>query len=96
MNDTRDAYIDKMKAKLDEWNAEIAVLEARARQKGADAQKQYHEKIAAAKETRRAVQENLDEMRRVGSDAWKDLKAGIEMAADSLGEALRSARSRFH
>jgi len=95
MNDTRDAYVEKMKAKLDEWNADIAKLEAKARQKEADAQKRYQERIASLKEKRKAVEEELDKLRRAGSDAWEDLKAGFEMAADSLGEALRSARSRF-
>jgi chromosome segregation ATPase len=95
MNDTRDAYVEKMKAKLDEWNADIAKLEARARQKETDAQKRYQERIASIKEKRNAVEEDLDKLRRAGSDAWEDLKTGFEMAADSLGEALRSARSRF-
>ena len=38
MTTTRDAYVQKVKAKLDEWNAEIDRLEAQARQKEADAQ----------------------------------------------------------
>ncbi len=41
MGETRDAFVKKMKAKLDEWNAEIAKLESRARQHEADAQKAY-------------------------------------------------------
>lgn len=95
MNNTRDAYVNKMKAKLDEWNADIAKLEAKARQKEADAQQQYQARIASLKEKRESVEETLDKMRRAGTDAWDDLKAGVENAADSLGEALRSARSRF-
>lgn len=95
MNDTRNAYVEKMKTKLDEWNADIAKLEATARQKEADTQKRYQERIAALKVRRHAVEEDLDKLRRAGSDAWEDLKDGFEMAADSLGEALRSARSRF-
>ena len=95
MNDARDAYVNKMKAKLEEWNADIAKLEAKARQKEADAQQQYQAKIASLKEKRQTVEEHLDKMRQAGTDAWDDLKAGFEMAADSLGEALRSARSRF-
>jgi predicted nuclease with TOPRIM domain len=95
MSDTRERYVETMKAKLDEWNAEIDKLEAKSRQKEADARKAYEKQIESIKEKRRATRENLDEMRQAGENAWQDLKAGVEMAATSLGEAIRSAQSRF-
>lgn len=95
MSDTREAYVKKMKAKLDEWNAEIAKLEAKSRQVEADAKTAYEQQIESIKEKRQATRENLDTMRQAGENAWKDLKAGVENAAASLGEAIRSAQSRF-
>jgi len=95
MSDTRDVYVEKMKAKLDEWNADIAKLEARARQKEADVQVSYQDQIETLKNRRNAAEEKLEKMRKGGSEAWSDLKEGLERAADSLGEALRSAQSRF-
>lgn len=95
MSEKRDAYVQKMKAKLDEWNADIAKLEAKARQKDAEAREDVEGRIEELKAKRKTVEDDLDKLRQAGSDAWEDLKAGFEMAADSLGESLRSARSRF-
>jgi hypothetical protein len=95
MSETRDAYVKKMKAKLDEWNAEIAKLEAKAKQKEADAQQSYEKQIDELKEKRGQAKDRLDQMRQAGETAWDDLKAGIEQATTALGEAVRSAQSRF-
>jgi len=45
MMDKRDAYVQKLKAKLNEWNAEIDVLAAKADQAGADAKIAYHKRL---------------------------------------------------
>jgi predicted nuclease with TOPRIM domain len=95
MSGNREVYVEKMKAKLDEWNAEIDKLEARSRQVEADAKKVYQKQIESIKEKRRETRENFDKMRQAGEGAWQDLKAGVENAAASLGEAIRSAQSRF-
>jgi hypothetical protein len=95
MNEKQDAYVQKMKAKLDEWNADIAKMEAKARQKGAEARQDYEQQIEEMKAKRKSLEEDVDRLRRRGEDAWEDLKAGIDNAADALGEALHSARSRF-
>jgi len=42
-----------------------------------------------------AAQEKLKEFKGSGEDAWEDPKAGVELAWDSLGEAVKSAASRF-
>lgn len=95
MSENRDAYIMKMKAKLDEWNAVIAKLEAKAKQKEADARKDFEEQIEELKAKRSKANEQLDQMSSAGESAWNDLKASVEQAADALGDALSAARSRF-
>jgi predicted nucleic acid-binding Zn-ribbon protein len=84
-----------MKAKLDEWNAEIAKLEAKSKSAEADVQARYKEQMDALKHQRQQVEQNLEKIRTAGNNAWEDLKAGLDLAADALGEALRSAQSRF-
>ena len=95
MSDKREAYVKKMKAKLDEWNADISKLEAKAKYAEAEAQGQYQEQVEALKKQRQSAEQKLDKIRRAGADAWEDLRAGLENASDSLSEALRSAQSRF-
>ena len=95
MSETRDAFVKKTKAKLDEWNAEITKLEAKARQQEADAQLKIEEQIETLKKKRKSTEEDLDKLQQAGESAWEDLKTGVENAANTLGEAIRSAQSRF-
>ena len=91
----RDAYIKKMKAKLDEWNADIAKIEAKAESAEADMKIKYHQKIDELKQQREEATTKLDELQNSGDEAWEDIKAGLESTWDSLGNAVNSAFSRF-
>lgn len=95
MNENRSAYVQKLKAKLDEWNAEIDVLEARARQKNAEARQDLEKEIENLKEKRAEARQRMEEMQRAGEGAWQDLKEGAEKASQAFGEALSAAKSRF-
>ena len=95
MSESRDVFVKKMKAKLDEWNAEIDKLEAQSRQSEADFQEDLQKRIEGLKEQRQAAREKLDKLQSAGGSAWQDLKAGVEEAASALGQALDSARTRF-
>ncbi len=91
----RDAYIKKMKAKLDEWNADIAKIEAKAESAEADMKIKYHQKIDELKQQRQEATAKLVELQGSSDEAWGDIKAGLESAWDSLGNAVKSALSRF-
>lgn len=95
MSETRNTYVEKIKAKLDEWNADIAKLEAKARQQEADTQIKLMERIETLKKKRKSTEDDLDKLRQAGDNAWQDLKTGVENAAASLGDAIKSAKSRF-
>ncbi|MBK1724174.1 hypothetical protein [Thiocystis violacea] len=92
----REAYVDQMKTKLDQLNAEIGVLEAKAKVAGADANVKYDEYLSTLKEKQAAASARLEELRESSGDAWQDIRDGASQAADALGEALKSAKSKFH
>lgn len=91
----REIYIEKMKAKLDKWNADIDQLEAKAKDAKSDAQLKYSREIDRLKDQRKEAEAKLSELQRAGEGAWGDLKIGIENAWDSLGTAVSSAISRL-
>ncbi len=91
----RDAYIEKLKAKLDEWNAQIGKMEAKMREQRADARMKCEKELNSARSYRDEVQRRLDELRRSSESAWEDIKAGVDQAWDRLSEAMRRARSHF-
>jgi len=95
MSETRDAYVQKLKAKMDEWNAEIDRIEAKADQADAESKIEYEKQLEDLRAKRRDLEEKIAKLQQAGDDAWEDLKAGIDSAWDALGNALKSAASRF-
>jgi len=92
---SRDEYVHKMQAKLDEWNAEIDRLSKVAEKAAADVKSEYREQIETLKSRQEAASNRMEDLKNAGESAWDDLKSGAEMAWTALGEAVDSARSRF-
>ena len=91
----KDAYLQKIEAQMEEWKSEIDKMKAKADKADAEAKLQYYEQIEELRTKQQAAQEKLTEIKNAGEDAWEDLKAGFELARVSLGEAIKSASSRF-
>jgi len=91
----RDVYVDKMKAKIDEWNADVAKLEARSREAEADMRLKYDDQIRELREQRERAEERLKELQRASEESWKRMREGMETAWDDLTRAFREAADRF-
>ncbi len=92
----KQAYQQKVQAQLDEWSAEIDKLRAKADKADADAQIALNREIDDLRDKKNQAREKLDELSEASEGAWEDLKTGIESASNQLGQALRSAQSRFN
>lgn len=88
---TRDDYVQKMHVLLDELNGEIDALMKRAENTGAD----LRDELAELRGKQDEARTRLASLGNAGEGAWQDLKAGVEMAKDAIGEAIESAKSRF-
>lgn len=91
----KDEYIEKARAQLDQWNAEIEKLKAKANEAESDAKIRYQKQIEELRAQRDEAEKKMKEMQRAGDDAWQDMKAGFDKAWDDLGKAFENARSRF-
>jgi len=91
----RDAYVAKMKAKLDEWNAAIDQFEARARVAQADVRLMYERQLGELKTNRDAAAQRLRELQLASADAWESLRQGAEAAWKDMADAFRKASDRF-
>ena len=81
---SRDDYVSKLKAQIDEWNAQAAKWEAA----GAKNVEQF----------RARRDEALAELRRVQSasaNAWRDMIRGADSALKDVQEAFDKARKQF-
>jgi LPS O-antigen subunit length determinant protein (WzzB/FepE family) len=92
---SRDEYIHKMQVKLEEWNAEIDTLTAKAGDVTAEVKNEYNVQIESLKAKQIATRQKIEELQHAGEGAWEDLKLGIDMAWTAMGEAIDSAKSRF-
>lgn len=91
----KDQYLNKLKKQLDEWSADIDVLEVRAREADAEFQASYQAHMAALKTRRDEAQVKLALLRNSADGAWHELKKGSDEAWDSIKRALIEARRKF-
>ena len=77
---SRDEYLEKFKAKLDEWNADIDKLEAKARAAQAEMQAEYRGQLEALRRTRDEASKEYDKVQNAAGDAWDAMVQGTEKA----------------
>ena len=92
----KDAYEKKLEAQLKEWKTDIDKMKAKADKADAEAKLEYYKQIEDLRTQQEAAQKKLTELKAAGESAWEDLKSGIDLAWTSLGESIKSARSRFN
>lgn len=84
--DTKNAYKQKIEAKLELVKTNIAVLKAKAKGATADMRIKYSKEIETLEDNYAIVQSKLGELGKASEDAWKHLKKDIENSWDSLRE----------
>lgn len=95
MVDKRDAYVEKLKSKIDEWNRDIDKLQAKADQMAADARVKYQKQIEGLKAKQKEVQDKMGQLQKASGEAWVELKTGMNSAWKALGESVKSAKTKF-
>jgi ElaB/YqjD/DUF883 family membrane-anchored ribosome-binding protein len=92
---SKDEYIKRMHVKLDELNAEIDSLTAKAGEVATDVKQDIQNQIELLKSKQTAARQKMEELQHAGGSALEDMKSGIDLAWSAIGEAIDSARSRF-
>jgi uncharacterized coiled-coil DUF342 family protein len=95
MNETREAYVQELKALMDELNAEIDKLEARADRAKAEVSLKYLQQVEDLREKRKEVEDQAAKLQQAGEGAWEDLKQGVEDSWKILKTSFKKAKSEF-
>lgn len=95
MMDRRKAYEEKLEAQLKEWDAQIALLKAKAHKTKAEAAIGYHKTIDVLQQKQEEAKAKLREIKAAGGEAWEEVKAGAEKAWAEFTAAFHSAASKF-
>lgn len=93
--ETKQAYQDKLKAQLDKLDAKIDEMKAKAAQAKAESQIQYNEQLVTISAKRDDVGQKLQKLQASSSEAWEDLKNGIDRAWIELQTAFDKAKTKF-
>lgn len=91
----KETYEKKLKAQLDQWQAEIDKLQAQAREAAADMQDKYRDQILELRKKRDEMETQYGKVHAASSEAWKDFKDGADKAWDDMAAAMKSAWGRF-
>lgn len=95
MNEKRNAFVQKLKAQLDEWNADINELETKADQAEVRAKIEYHKRIADLRARFKEVEDKIGELQQADEGAMENLKQGIETSWEILKASFTKAKSEF-
>ena len=95
MKDKRKAYEEKLDAQLNEWNAQITLLRAKAKNAKADARVDYYKAIEALEQKQNKAKTRLQELQTAGDEAWEAVKTGAEKAWSEVKTAYHDAASKF-
>jgi predicted nucleic acid-binding Zn-ribbon protein len=95
MSAKRDAYMEKLKARLDKWNADIDKLAAKAAQEKKKAKVEYQKQLDDLLAKRDDVRDKLSAMQQAGEGAWEDLKEGLDNSWEILKMSFDKAKSEF-
>ena len=91
----RDEYVEKLKARLDEWNAELARWEAKAKVAETDARLDFQRHIDALRQQRDGAISQLKNVQTAAGDAWLEMARGADHAWEQMRDAFDKARSHF-
>jgi hypothetical protein len=91
----RHQYVEKLKAKLDEWDRELATFEDRARSASDDVKKRSHLALADLMTARQQLSHSLTEIVDASDDAWQALRLSMDRAWDNVRTGLLAARSEM-
>lgn len=93
--ENKKAYRQKFEAKMDEWQAEVDKLKAKAKQKKLDAETDYKDEIETFRKKREELKIKLNKLEETGEGAWEELKQGIEKSSRELKNSLDRAIKKF-
>ena len=92
---SREEYVQKLKAQLDQWNAEVAKWEEKTRAAQTDMKAEYEKQLESFRSRRDEAMYQLHQVQVATTEAWMDMVKGADAAWRAMGEAFVRARSHF-
>jgi hypothetical protein len=96
----RDLCVEKLKRKLNGWNAELDRLDAKADTIDASSRESYQAAIQGVKDELQQLEMKLMVLKNTTTDAWQDLRTAFERAwnefEDDANTTLLRLTGEYH
>jgi len=92
---TREAYLEKLKAQLDEWDKDLEGLDRETSKADAKTKIKYEEQIKELRQNVEEAQQTLTKIRDASENTWEDLKQGAETIWDMYKNSFKKAKYEF-
>jgi len=92
---TRDEYVKKMKAQLDEWNVEIDKLEVALSKAGDKTRKDLQPYMTKARDAREIFVAKLSEIKNSSEASWDTSKAEVEHVWKTFKQSVKYFKSQL-
>ena len=88
-------FLSLTEQKLKDLDTKIDELAKKSESLKDDAKAQADQALAALRDQRAKLNEKFDELKKAGTEAWKELKVGFESVLNELEKAYENAKSKF-
>ena len=85
----RKEYIEKLAAKLNEWDDDIQRLEDKIEQKSAQVKNDLRAQLQELKNKKKEMSQKFEEIGDANEDIWEDFKASTELGWNALTENIK-------
>jgi hypothetical protein len=92
----RDEYIQKLKAQIDDFNAEAAHWEDKARKAQAGMQAEYQRQIENFRRKSAEASSELERLQRASVDMFSEMMRGADQAMQGMTDAFKRASESFN
>jgi archaellum component FlaC len=93
--DSKDAYIQRFQAQLDEWKNDLERLRIKADQADAEARIEYQKQVDELEARRQEMRKQAEKVMQASEDSWKDMKQTADNAWREFDNAFKRAMDRF-
>lgn len=91
----RDEYVASLKKQLDDWNADMARWEEKARGAQAEMKERYKRELDVLNAQRELARYNLRLVEGASKEAWAELQKGADDAWERMRAAAAAASTYF-
>jgi lipid II:glycine glycyltransferase (peptidoglycan interpeptide bridge formation enzyme) len=91
----RDEYVKNLKSQIDQWNAEAAHWEEKAKTAQAGMRAEYERQLAQFRAKSDEATAELRRLQSASTDAFAEMMRGADAAMQSMRDAFERARRNF-